>query len=358
MMNARTQRIKKDGHVSWLVLDSSRRIVQPVKQYLTYLRNIESSPNTIRSYAGHLAKFWQYLEKHGLNWRCVGLKELSSYMTWLRYPDHSELHKASNEPLRARSTVNTMLTVVYNFYEFQRRSGSIAGFDGFKYEHTKRGNYKPFLHHLSKGKPVKTKLVRLKEPKKRPKTLDKADVEAITKACDCKRDQFLVTLIAETGMRIGQALGLRHSDIDSRNKRVLIIPRNDNVNGARAKTRVEYSIVVSSQLLELYSDYLVEEYPRADSDYVFVNVRSGQIGEPMTYDGSVRLLKTLRRKTGLYFSWHMFRHTHATELIRDGMNMVLVQKRLGHQSIQTTIDTYTHISDQDLQTEYQRFIEK
>lgn len=357
-MNPRIQRIKKDGYVSWIVIDSLGRIVQPVKKYLIYLRNIESSPNTIRSYAGHLAKFWQYLEKRGLNWRSIGFKELSSYMTWLRYSDRSDLHETLSEPLRARSTVNTMLTVVYNFYEFQRRSGLTAGFNGYKYEHAKRGSYKPFLHHLSKGKSVKTKLVRLKEPKKRPKTLDQEDIKAIVGACGCKRDQFLVTLLANTGMRIGQALGLRHSDIDSRNERVMIVPRNDNVNGARAKTRVEYSIAVSSQVLELYSDYLAEGYPRADSDYVFINIQSGRIGEPMTYDGSVRLLKTLRRKTGLYFSWHMFRHTHATDLIRGGVNMAFVQKRLGHRSIQTTIDTYTHISDQELQAEYRRFIEE
>ncbi len=42
-------------------------------------------------------------------------------------------------------------------------------------------------------------------------------------------------LLAETGMRIGQALGLRHEDFVSRERRVMIVPRVDNVNGARAK---------------------------------------------------------------------------------------------------------------------------
>lgn len=44
----------------------------------------------------------------------------------------------------------------------------------------------------------------------------------------------------------------------------------------------------------------------------------------------------------------MVRHTHATELIQQGWDMALVQKRLGHLSIQTTVNIYTHLSSQDI----------
>jgi len=47
------------------------------------------------------------------------------------------------------------------------------------------------------------------------------------------------------------------------------------------------------------------------------------------------------------------RHSHATELIRAGWDMAHVQKRLGHANIQTTINTYVHLTDDDLQQEYQ-----
>jgi len=46
------------------------------------------------------------------------------------------------------------------------------------------------------------------------------------------------------------------------------------------------------------------------------------------------------------------RHSHATELIRAGWDMAHVQKRLGHANIQTTINTYVHLTDDDLQQEY------
>jgi integrase len=52
----------------------------------------------------------------------------------------------------------------------------------------------------------------------------------------------------------------------------------------------------------------------------------------------------------------MFRHTHATELIHEGVGMAYVQKRLGHASIQTTIDTYIHVSNEDMKREYNQYL--
>lgn len=55
---------------------------------------------------------------------------------------------------------------------------------------------------------------------------------ALVEACEHLRDRFLLVLLAETGMRIGQALGLRHADFVSHRKEVRIVPRRDNANGA------------------------------------------------------------------------------------------------------------------------------
>ena len=82
-------------------------------------------------------------------------------------------------------------------------------------------------------------------------------------------------LLAETGMRIGQALGLRHADFVSRAKEVRIVPRADNANGARAKLRSPAVIPVTAGLVRAYSDYMHAEYGDVDSDYVFVNLWAG-----------------------------------------------------------------------------------
>jgi len=74
----------------------------------------------------------------------------------------------------------------------------------------------------------------------------------------------------------------------------------------------------------------------------------GQIGNPMTYSTVASLCNRSEKKTGVDARPHLFRHTHATALIRDGWDMAHVQKRLGHASVQTTIDTYTHLTDEDM----------
>lgn len=359
-MRPRAQRVvTPQGEVIWIVIDSCGDIAQPAVAYLRYLQNLERSPNTIKSYAGHLALFWDFLERSELNWKLLTLESLAEFMAWLRSPEPGTVSIKPQASVRAESTVNKIITVVYNFYEFQRRSGAIEGIDGYNYQHLPKRRYKPFLHHITKRNPSRVKALKLKEPRRLPKVLNKEQVKTILGACQHLRDKFLITLLYETGIRIGQALGLRLADIRSWDNEILIVPRNDNVNGARAKTDTEYVIHASQPLMEIYSAYLVDEYPSdVDSDYVFVNIWAGQRGVPMTYEGTRTLLDTLRKRTGIYFHWHMFRHTHATELLQHDWNMSFVQKRLGHKSIQTTIDTYAHLNDKDMRRAHQEFLEK
>ncbi len=54
----------------------------------------------------------------------------------------------------------------------------------------------------------------------------------------------------------------------------------------------------------------------------------------------------------------LLRHTHATELIKAGMDLIYVQERLGHASIQTTIDTYVHLLNEDQKAAYQEYLAK
>jgi integrase/recombinase XerD len=58
---------------------------------------------------------------------------------------------------------------------------------------------------------------------------------------------------------VGQVLGLRHSDISVEDGAIQIVPRDDNPNGARAKTRHPYTIPGMEDLMRLYTDYLVED---------------------------------------------------------------------------------------------------
>lgn len=76
----------------------------------------------------------------------------------------------------------------------------------------------------------------------------------------------------------------------------------------------------------------------------------------MNYGAVNGLFKRLAKKTGIQATPHLLKHTHATELIQSGWDMAHVQKRLGQTNIQTTINTYVHLTDEHLQKEYQKYL--
>jgi integrase/recombinase XerD len=187
-----------------------------------------------------------------------------------------------------------------------------------------------------------------------PRVFSPREVQALLDACTRRRDRLLVSLLYESGMRIGQALGLRHADVRSFDGEIDIVPRA-NSNGARAKSRSPYTVHVSKELMALYADYLVHEYKEASHDYVFVNWWGGRTGAPMTYSTVIDMFRRLSRKTGLRATPHLFRHTHATELLRAGWDAAYVQRRLGHAQIQTTVNTYGHLSTGDMGEMFARY---
>jgi integrase/recombinase XerD len=150
----------------------------------------------------------------------------------------------------------------------------------------------------------------------------------------------------DTGLRIGEALGLRHSDIDAAARLVTVVPRV-NSNRARAKGAGGRRVPVSARVIRLYADYLHTEYGDLDSGYVFVDLWSGPIGRPLTYQSVYDLVCRIREQTGVMFGPHTFRHTYATELLRRGVAVEVVQRLLGHASVATTSDAYAHLKVED-----------
>ncbi len=127
---------------------------------------------------------------------------------------------------------------------------------------------------------------------------------------------------------------------------VTVTPR-PNDNRARAKAGISRTIPASPELMRLYADYLTREYGALDSDYVFVNLWAEPHGRPLTYAAVYDLVLRLRRRAGVNFEPHFYRHTYATWLLRKGAGMESVKELLGHASITTTIDTYGHLTVED-----------
>jgi integrase len=134
----------------------------------------------------------------------------------------------------------------------------------------------------------------LRAERRIPDTLDTRQVAAIVAACARLRDRFLFSLLATSGLRVGEALGLRHSDIDAAARLVTVVPRV-NANRARAKGGGR-QVPVPGAVIRRYADYLHGEYGELDSDYVFVNLWSAPIGYPLTYASVYDLVCRLRER--------------------------------------------------------------
>lgn len=350
----KVQRVRlAHASVAWMVLDDNHAPVQPVLDYLKYLHNLDRSPNTIRGTAHRLKLFWEYLRDEHLCWREITIAQLAAFIPWLRRFDSTVISIAPGIARRTNATIDLTLGAVYGFYSYHMRLGTLPDLPLYQLTRPYRGKYKPFLHGIAKAKPEATRVVSVKREKRAPKTLTSEQIQCLLDACTHTRDRFLLALMYESGLRVGQCLGLTHADLSVEDGTLQIVPRHDNPNGARAKTRTTHTIPLPEKLLTLYTDYLVDELGALEVEslpnFIFVNLFEGEIGRPMSYAAVMSLVKRLRKRTGIRFTPHMFRHSRATFWIRDdALPLPVVSRLLTHTSIQTTSDIYLHLSPADL----------
>ncbi|MGV9855550.1 tyrosine-type recombinase/integrase [Streptomyces sp. NPDC003442] len=174
------------------------------------------------------------------------------------------------------------------------------------------------------------------------------------------RDRFLVALLAATGLRIGEALGLRQEDLHFlASSRSLGCPvegphlhvrrRTDNPNRALAKSRHARYVPLTPEAVSLYTDYQYERNAVAEAagtDMVFVNLFRPPLGRAMTYPNAKNVFDRLARRAGHPARPHMLRHSAATHWLRGGVDRDVVQKLLGHAS-PLSIDRYRHVDDSE-----------
>ncbi len=336
---------------SWTVLGEDDAPVEPIERFLAYLSAIERSPNTVRAYAHDLRDYWAFLSQRGLDWRQVRLEDLGEFVAWLRLPAAARNGAVavlpSVQPRVGASTINRKLSALAAFYGHQVRHGVDVGELLITWQLPgRRGGWKPFLHHIAKDKPQPRRAIAVKTPAKLPRVLTVGEVQAILDACTRLRDRFLLAVLHDSGVRIGEALGLRHEDLDAAECAITIVPRV-NDNGARSKSRGPRTIPVSAALIRLYGDYLHAEYGDLDSDYVFVNLFAEPRGRALSYPAVYDLVGRLRRHTGIGFDPHWFRHSAATRMLRDGVPIEVVSTLLGHASVTTTLSVYGHLTVDD-----------
>ena len=114
----RVQRLTLGSEQSWTVVAADGLPIPPVEQWLEQLRVANAAPNTVRAYAAGLALWWVFLDVDGLDWRAVGLGDVASFLSWMRYrqPDRSP----------SEATLSARLAAVVAFYRFHEAFSSVA----------------------------------------------------------------------------------------------------------------------------------------------------------------------------------------------------------------------------------------
>ncbi len=333
------------GEIIWLLLDGDYQVVEPVQRYLTFLSG-QKSPCTVEAYGYDLKAWWEFLDVKHLDWRNVSVNDLGDFVYWSRVGDLSNV--VSMQPVKAKkceSTINRAISTIRGFYEYHQACKTV---DSKKFERLfmpQGVGSKGLLDGIAKTKPRQEKLIKLKEPKKFCGCLTNEEVVLLVEACSWLRDKFIICALNETGMRKGEIFGLRHEDIDEKNKLIKVVKRN-NPNGARAKGQ-ERVIPVGTDLLRMYTNYLIHEYPEVEADYVFINIWGGDGGMPMNPRVLNTMFSRLSKKTGIEKLYpHLFRHTYASRLLRAGYPVERVAYLLGHRSVMTTLDIYSHIIEE------------
>lgn len=346
------------GSLSWTVVDDTGIPIEVVDQYVLWLKVNGRSVNTLRAYAHHLALLFRWLLAHRTNWAEVTFDQLAAFMTDLASGRPPLAKRGGGE--RDSDSVRAVAAAVREFYEFHKLEG--RGPDDLVLTRTfvrsAKSEYHLLAHVEQRGSVPANRLSRpakAKSAKARASQVEiigfEADFQVLLDAARTKRDELLLSSCYDVGLRVGQSLGLRHSDLDFMRKRVRIERRTDNVNGALSKQPNTFWVTAPSRFFDLYAAYLLTEFAPSgiDSDYLFVNLRREPIGRPVSYHNAMQVVRRAGKALGrTHLHPHVLRHTHATSLAKAGWTNAEIAARLG-QSFASSADVYIHLANSDLE---------
>ena len=189
---------------------------------------------------------------------------------------------------------------------------------------------------------ILSKKIRLKLPDPLPRAIDPKDVKALFSVIDHPRNRAIFLLLLRTGMRIGELLDLRPSDVNLQEQKVMIYIGVKNYQG-----RVVY---FSDDAREALEEWMKVRDPIRQCLF-YASTRHS-----LTY-ATVRVrFKKYLEQAGLGhkdYTMHQLRHTFATDLLNAGMRIECLQPLLGHSTLEMT-RRYARLSDKSRENEYFR----
>ncbi|MFS0783600.1 tyrosine-type recombinase/integrase [Bacillus sp. 1P06AnD] len=171
--------------------------------------------------------------------------------------------------------------------------------------------------------------------------------------------RFIILFAISTGARFSEIMGLTWDCVDFENKTVNINKswdfkdKNDfgdtkNFQSKRIITIDDDTCEMLKDLKKLQNEFALQTGLRNKKNLCFINTKMSLVSN----NAVNKTLKTLCNKIGIKaITCHSLRHTHASMLLYNGVNIKYLSRRLGHKDIVTTLQTYSHVLDEMEQKE-------
>lgn len=343
-----------EGKVRYFLAADTGTPVQPVMKYLKFKDNAGYARNTLRLHCIHLKHFFTYLEEAGKDYSQVNIDDLAEFLAWLKNPDIlKKVVRLRFEPEHQPQTINAIVDTVVMFYGYLVRHEEMENRLSerlVKFVREPGRNYKSFLHGIAENRAVKSHILKLPVPRMKIRTISREGATILLGSCTNVRDYFLLNLLFETGMRIGEALSLWLEDFDMPGLSIALHDRGELENLAEIKTvSSPRKLDCTQELMDLFTGYICEFHTtQANTNHVFLKLKGRNERKAMDYGDVDNLFRILRKKTGIRVTPHMFRHTSLSLLYCAGWDPELLRQRAGHRNIYTTLDTYVHPPEEDV----------
>lgn len=308
-----------------------KTIADLVDEFLITHQSQGHSPKTLEWHRTSTGYLLRYLTQQGITEpHEFETSHLRSWVVWLSSPESSDLRPGRVQiTQRSKRTINTYARSAHAFCKWLYEEGHTS-FDVS--DHFALPKY---------GRP----LIRILEDEEFAKLLaaceDKRKPRAYT-----LRDQAILWVLLDTGLRLAEITELSFKNIDMRQALVI----------AHGKGDKERRIALGSNamaILRRYLDHARGEFRAgATSDRLFL----GEAG-PLTYRGISQIILRVKRRAGLTdqrISPHIFRHTFAVRYLMLGGDPFSLQELLGHEDM-ATIRNYMHLNDIHIQMQKRKF---
>ncbi len=321
--------ITKGPTTYFFIKDDAGVILDAPTKFLKHKQHLGRQKRTLEVLARKLAWYFNFLDEIGLSEADVRAlnfvaqqEHFIDFLHWVKAGEHTSKESAPNN-----ATANAYLEAVLDYYDFATRRITYTNPVGLKFSKYVRAFEGYLPEHHSKAASISAE-----------------EIKVLLDNCTNLRDKLLILLLEETGLRIGELLGVRYSkDIDYENHKIFVRFRL-NENGAAAKYREERGLLISPETFEVLLIYLAQYASLLkDTDYLFVSAQ----GKPLSIKSVYSMFDRLERRCGVHSHCHALRHYYANERRKAGWDIAMISRSLGHRHIATT-EAYLNVSDDEL----------